>query len=94
MLPEQLSSLRIEFSLPVKCLYTEIKCINLLFLQGKEKTMSALQKLLQDLGKELQSVQSEDVEFGNVAKTPQAKAAEVRTVFNLRVRRRYSGKSR
>lgn len=41
--------------------------------------MSALQRLLQDLGTELQS---EGVEFGNVPKASQAKAAEVRMVFN------------
>lgn len=46
--------------------------------------MSALQRLLQDLGNELQS---EEVDFGNVAKASQAKAAEVRTVFNPVIQR-------
>lgn len=53
--------------------------------------MSALQRLLRDLGTELQS---EAVEFGNAAKASQAKAAEVRMVFNPWVRPRYSGKPR
>lgn len=41
--------------------------------------MAALQRLLQELGTELQN---EGVELGNVPKSSQAKAAEVRTVFN------------
>lgn len=49
--------------------------------------MSALQRLLQDLGTELQG---EEVEFGSVPKALQAKAAEVRTVFNLWMRLRCS----
>lgn len=44
--------------------------------------MSALQRLLQDLGAELQG---EEVEFGNAPKVSQAKAAEVRMEFNPRV---------
>lgn len=60
------------------------------FIQGKDNIMSALQRLLQDLGAELQG---EGVEFGSVPKASQAKAAEVRTVFNPWMRPRYSGKS-
>lgn len=41
--------------------------------------MSALQRLLQDLGAELQG---EGIEFGSMPKALQAKAVEVRAVFN------------
>lgn len=52
-----------------------------LFIQGKDRTMSALQGLLQDLSAELQD---EPTEFKSASKAPQSKAAEVRVMFTLR----------
>lgn len=53
--------------------------------------MSVLQRLLQDLGTELQD---EGTEFESAPKATQSKAAEVRMVFTAQTRPRYSGKSR
>lgn len=52
--------------------------------------MSVLQRLLQDLGTELQD---EGTEFESVPKAMRDKAAEVRMVFTPQTRPRYSGKS-
>lgn len=53
--------------------------------------MSVLQRLLQDLGTELQD---EGTEFESVPKATRGKAAEVRMVFTPQTRPWYSGKSR
>lgn len=54
--------------------------IKIFFIQGKDKTMSVLRRLLQDLGAELQD---ERIEFDSAAKATQGKAAEVRIKFTL-----------
>lgn len=54
-------------------------CVSL-FIQGKDRSMSALQGLLQDLSAELQD---ERTEFESAPKAAQSKAAEVRAVFTL-----------
>lgn len=51
-----------------------------LFIQGKDRGMSALQGLLQDLSAELQD---ERTEFESAPKVPRSKAAEVRAWFTL-----------
>lgn len=54
-------------------------CVSL-FIQGKDRSMSALQGLLQDLSAELQD---ERTEFESAPKALQSKAAEVRAWFTL-----------
>lgn len=49
-------------------------------LQGKDKTMSVLRGLLQDLGAELRD---EQIRFDSEVKATHGKAAEVRVVFTL-----------
>lgn len=55
-----------------------MKYIRIFLFQVKDKTVSVLRGLLQDLGAELWD---ERIEFDSEAKTPQGKAAEVRMVF-------------
>lgn len=56
------------------------KYIWIVFIQVKDKTMSVLQGLLQDLGAELRD---ERIEVDSEATAMQGRAAEVRTVFTL-----------
>ena len=64
------------------------------FIQGRDKTVSVLQGLLQSLCAELRD---EWITFDNNAKIMQDKAAEVRMVFTLQAcvppAVQYSGKS-